>query len=252
MKLFLHLVSLFTALATIWISSGVWAQQFPTRPIQVVVPFAPGGSTDLVGRLIATKLSERFGMSVVVANRPGADGQIAARFVANTVPDGYVIFLGTGDIRIFDELRDLQPIGVVAKGDMLLLVNLSSGVTSVQNLIAQAQGHSVRMAFSSGASELTLRKLEAAAKVEFGRVPFRGPSDAFNALAAGETIGMFASSTFLPQFSDRRVKPLAVAADGRSDLFPNVPTLAQEGINNVVGGQWMGFLAPKGTSLTLL
>ena len=238
------------------------AQDYPNRPIKVVVAFPPGGPTDFVGRLLADKLKDFLGQAVIIENKAGANGAIGASEVARSAPDGYTLFLTTsGAVTItpnlrtdtpYDTLRDFAPITRVVNVDEVLVVRPALGVSSAKDLVAMAMTKPGTLAFAStgvgSPPHLSLELLQASAGVKFVHVPYRGAAPAITDLLGGNVTAMFADApVLLPQIQAGRLKPLAVASTQRNPVLPDVPTLAEEGYANTVCNNWYGLLAPAKT-----
>jgi tripartite-type tricarboxylate transporter receptor subunit TctC len=238
------------------------AQGFPSKPVKLVVPFPPGGPLDVIGRLIAQKLSEAWGQSVVIDNRPGAGGNIGAEVVAKSPPDGYTVVMGALSTHAvnphlfakmpYDPVKDFAPITLVAITPNVLVVNPSLPVVSVKDLIAYAKAHPGQLAFGSGsngsAGHLTGELLKADAGIDMVHVPYKGGAPATQALLAGDTQLMFDNlANAMPQVKAGKVKALAVTTAQRSRLAPELPTMAEAGVPGFDISTWFGLLAPAGT-----
>jgi tripartite-type tricarboxylate transporter receptor subunit TctC len=238
------------------------AQDYPTRPIKVVIAFPAGGPTDFVGRLLADKLKDFLGQPMIIENKAGANGAIGADFVAKSAPDGYTLFLTTsGAVTItpnlradtpYDTLRDFAPISRVVNVNEVLAVRPELGLKSVKDLAAMAKAKPGTLAFAStgvgSPPHLALELLQAAAGVKFVHVPYRGAAPAITDLLGGQVIAMFADAPVLmPQIRGGKLTALAIAAEQRNPVLPDVPTLAEEGYADTVTNNWYGLLAPAKT-----
>ena len=238
------------------------AQDYPTRPIKVVIAFPAGGPTDFVGRLLADKLKDFLGQPVIIENKAGANGAIGADFVAKSAPDGYTLFLTTsGAVTItpnlradtpYDTLRDFAPISRVVNVNEVLAVRPELGAKSAKDLAAMAKAKPGTLAFAStgvgSPPHLALELLQAAAGVKFVHVPYRGAAPAITDLLGGQVIAMFADAPVLmPQIQAGKLKALAIAAEQRNPVLPDVPTLAEAGYADTVTNNWYGLLAPAKT-----
>jgi tripartite-type tricarboxylate transporter receptor subunit TctC len=238
------------------------AQDWPIRPIRVVVAFAAGGTTDFVARLLGDKMRAMLGQSVIIDNKPGANGAIAAESVARSEPDGYTLFFSTvGAIAINPSLRpelpyspsrDFVPVGLVVRNTTVLAVNPGLGVSSAQALAALARREpgAITMAITGvGAiSHLALELFQSAAGVKFRYVPYRGASQALTDLLGGQVNGIFADvPVMLSQIKAGTLLSLGATSAVRSDLLPDVPTLLELGFADTVAENWQGVLAPAGT-----
>jgi tripartite-type tricarboxylate transporter receptor subunit TctC len=238
------------------------AQNYPARPVRMVVPFPPGGSLDIAGRLIARKLTDAWGQSVVVENKPGAGGNIGADFVAKSPPDGYTILLGALSTHAvnpslyakmpYDAAKDFAPITLIAITPNVLVVNAASPVNNVKEFIAYAKANPGKLAFGSGSNGSAGHLAGELFKVETGtdavHVPFKGGAPATQALLAGDTQFMFDNlANAMAQVKAGKLKALAVTTAERSKLVPDLPTMAEAGLSGFDISTWYGFFAPAGT-----
>ncbi|MDB5844405.1 MAG: Tricarboxylate transport protein TctC [Polaromonas sp.] len=247
---------------TAWCVIPATAQEhWPAKPVRLVVPFAPGGSTDVVARMIGQKLSILWGQPVIVENRAGAGGNLGADMVAKSQADGYTLLMASGSITInphiyknmpFDTRKDLAPITNVASGPMLLVVPDRSSVKSVKELIALARETPGALNFGSAGvgSQVHLagENFANAARIEIKHVPYRGEAVAYNDLIAGQIqmmVGNFAAASAL--LGPGRLRALAVTGKQRSVQLPDVPTVAESGMPGFENTGWFGFLAPAST-----
>ncbi|MEP7206264.1 MAG: tripartite tricarboxylate transporter substrate binding protein [Casimicrobiaceae bacterium] len=238
------------------------AQGFPAKPVKLVVPFPPGGPLDVIGRLIAQKLTEAWGQSVVVENRPGAGGNIGADAVAKSPPDGYTVVMGALSTHAvnphlfskmpYDAVKDFAPITLVAVTPNVLVVNPGLPVNSVKELIAYAKANPGKLAFGSGsngsAGHLAGELLKVDTGIDMIHVPFKGGAPATQALLAGDTQIMFDNlANATPHVKAGKLKALAVTTAHRSRLAPDLPTMAEAGVPGFDISTWFGLLAPAGT-----
>ncbi|MBK6601765.1 MAG: tripartite tricarboxylate transporter substrate binding protein [Betaproteobacteria bacterium] len=250
------------SLATLAAVGIAHAQAFPQKPVRLVVPFPPGGPIDTVSRAIAQKLTEAWGQTVVVDNRPGAGGNIGADLVAKAAPDGYTVVMGALSTHAvnpslypkmpYDAAKDFAPISLVAVTPNVLVVNPSLPVATAREFIAYARANPGKLAFGSGsngsAGHLAGELFKVDAGVDMLHVPFKGAAPAMQALLAGDTQLMFdnlASAT--AQVKAGKLKALAVTTARRSKLAPDLPTLAEAGLPGFDISTWFGLLAPAGT-----
>ena len=242
--------------------AGVSLAQYPNRPIKLLIPFPPGGPTDIAGRLIAQKLTEGLGQPVVVENRPGASGTLGAEIVAKAPADGYTLLLGTtGTLASapslipslsYDPTRSFAPISQLTNGVFLVVVNTSLGVNSLQELIALAKAKPGQLAFGSGGNGHPLHiageMFKAAASVDLLHVPYKGTAPALTDLLAGRTQVIFEqSAALLPHIRAGKLKALAVAGPTRLSQLSDVPTSAQAGLPGYEVSAWFALVAPAGT-----
>ncbi len=250
------------ALAAVLVAGGAAAQEFPSRPIRMVVAFSAGGTTDYVARTIADKVRGPLGQTVVVENKPGANGAIGADFVSKAEPDGYTLFFSTaGALAInpsmrrdlpYDPIKGFTPILPVARNTVLFAVNSSLGLTTAQQMIARAKEKpgSITVAITGiGAiSHLAIEMLQHAAQIKLQAVPYRGAGPAIADLIGGQVNAMSAEvPVLMPQIKAGTAKVLAVSAQSRSDVLPDVPTFVELGYPDVVADNWSGVLAPPKT-----
>ena len=238
------------------------AQTYPNRPIRLVVPFAPGGSADLVARVLGQKLNESWGQQVIVENKPGGSGMIGNDFVAKSAPDGYTLTVGTmGPFSVnqtlfekvpYDNVRDFAPITLTGIASHVLVANPSVPVLTVNELIALAKTKPGQLAFASSgngnATHLTFELFKAMAGVDIVHVPYKGGGPAMADLVGGQVSFSFASMpSALPYVQAGRLRAIAVGGAHRSPLFPDVPTVAEAGLPGFVSEDWQGILAPAKT-----
>lgn len=253
------------ALACSWGGSAT-AEEWPARPVRLIVPFAPGGATDVVARMVGQKLSLRWKQPVVIENRAGAGGNLGADLVAKSPADGYTLLLASGSITInphiykrmpFDTWKDLVPITNVASGPMLVVVPDKSPVRNVKDLIALAKSKPGVVNFGSAGVgsqiHLAAENLAYASHIDITHVPYKGESVAYNDLIAGQIdlmVGNFAPASAL--VGPGRLRALAVTGKTRSEQLPNVPTVAESGLPGFENTGWFGLLAPAGTPKPIL
>ncbi|MFC7554641.1 Bug family tripartite tricarboxylate transporter substrate binding protein [Pseudoroseomonas wenyumeiae] len=231
------------------------------KPIRLIVPYPPGGITDLVARRVADAMGQRQGRPVVVDNRPGAGGNLAAEIAARAAPDGdtlYVGFAGTHAMNVslyprlnYDPVRDFTPLGLLIESPLALTVHPSVPANSLAELTAYAKAHPEALAFGSsgngGASHRALELYKADAGVEILHVPYRGAAASNTDLLSGKIQGMFDTLiTAMPNIQSRGVRALAVTGRQRAALLPDVPTMAEAGLDGYLFVTWLGLLAPAG------
>jgi tripartite-type tricarboxylate transporter receptor subunit TctC len=234
---------------------------FPSRPVRIVVAFTAGGPTDVVARLVAQKLADRWGQPVVVENRPGAGGLTGSEFVARAAADGHTLLMATaGNLTVnqhlyrntrFDPVRDFTPIAQTAAVDFVLVAQADATYRNVKELVALARARPGRISSATsgngGAPHLAAALFEAAAGVDLLLVPYKGSAEAVNAVVGGQTdLDFDAASQVLPHVRAGRLRPLAVLGTMRSPLLPEVPTMAEAGVPAYQFGNWFGLVAPAG------
>jgi tripartite-type tricarboxylate transporter receptor subunit TctC len=238
------------------------AQDFPSRPIRMVIAFPAGGPTDFVGRLIADKLKDLLPQPVLIENKPGANGAIGADSVAKAAPDGHTLFLSTvGAIAIlpnmrtdmpYDVLRDFAPITLVVRNTTTLVVRSDSPINSAKDFVAMAKAKNGDLPFAStgvgSTTHLANEMFATAAGFKYIHVPYRGAAPALTDLLGGQVQAMFADvPVLMPQIKAGKIKPLAVASAQRNPMLPDVPTLAETGYPDTASDNWYGLLAPAKT-----
>ncbi len=241
-----------------WVmAQDIW----PNKPVRLVVPFAPGGSTDVIARMLGQQLSLYWGQPVLIENRAGAGGNVGADVVAKSSPDGYTLLFASGSITInpqlyqrmpFDTRKDLVPITNAAQGPMLVVVPDGSPAKSLQDLIAMAKAKPKSVNFGSAGVgsqvHMAAENFADAAGVDITHVPYRGEAPAYTDLMAGQTqmmVGNFATASAL--LGPGRLRALAVTSPQRSPLLPDVPTAAESGLRGFESTGWFGMLAPAAT-----
>lgn len=235
---------------------------WPTRPIRLVVPQAPGGTTDLVARMVAEQMERRLAVPVVVDNKPGANGVIGNDAVKRAVPDGYTLLVATTSTHVmtahvlpglaWDPLRDFAPIANLVYQTKVVLVNASLGVARMQDFVALVRARPGQFNYAStgpgSSSHLDTEWLAAVARLDLVHIPYRGSGQTVNAVSTNEVQVLLASVTSAQAaLATPRVRALAVLADRRSPLLPAVPTLAEAGLPRADVQTWIGVLAPAGT-----
>ncbi len=243
-------------------SGGAVAQDYPIKPIRLIVPFGPGGTTDILSRVIGERLGERFGQQVLIDNRPGAGGNIAAELTARAAPDGYTIFLGsmgTQSINIsiypklaFDPLKDFAPVSLVVNSANLLLVHPSIPANTVKQLIELAKAKPERFSYSTSGSgsfnHMSAELFSLMANIKMVHIPYKSGGQALTAVVSGEADVLFQTiPPTLPFVESRRLKPIAVCTLERHPLFPKLPTANESGLPGFDISTWYGILAPAAT-----
>ncbi len=243
------------------VPSKALAQAYPARSVRLVIPYGPTGLPDALARLLAQRLSDALGQQVVVDNKPGASGIIAAEIAAKSAPDGYTLFLTDNNLyginpAIFPKLpykpeRDFAPVTQAIRGAMFLVVNASLGVNTVQEFVALAKKRGDINFGSPGNAtlhHLGMAQLELLAGLKMTHIPYKGVAQATPALITGDVAVMFAALTSVaPHAKAGKLKILAVGAAQRSPLAPDIPSMTEGGFPAVEAGTSMGIAAPAGT-----
>ena len=244
---------------------GAFAQQYPSKPIRIIVPQSAGGSTDLVARPLAQQLAQTLGASVVVENRPGAGSVIGTDLVAKAAPDGYTLLAVAASVTMspslyklpFDPLRDLAPISQLTSLPNILVVHPSMPIKSVKELIAFVKARPGQLNFGSSGiatgTHLSMELLMYMTGMKMVHIPYKGGSLNVNALIGGETQVNFSTiSTALPHVQSGRLRGLAVSTAKRAAAAPDVPTIAQAGVPGYDYSSWIGLLAPAKTPQAII
>jgi tripartite-type tricarboxylate transporter receptor subunit TctC len=243
---------------------GLWlapAHAFPTKPVRVIVAFTPGGVTDIIARTLMPKLAERWGQPVVVENRPGAGGSLAAQVVARAPADGSTLLVHSSGYSInaalnpalpYDPRRDFVDVAPLASQAQVLVVNPASGMRSVAELIAAAKAKPGEVTYGSAGigsgAHFNAEKFRIAAGIELLHIPYKGGAEAINDTAAGRLAFTFNTITLaLPYIRDGRLLVLGVSSTQRSALLPEVPTIAEAALPGFEFTFWSGVWAPTGT-----
>jgi len=237
------------------------AQSYPAKTVRVLVPWPPGGSNDIVARIVAQKLGEVAGQQFVVDNRGGAAGTIGADLVAKSPPDGYTIMVHSATHVAnphlykklpYDTLKDFIGVAPLSQQVGILVVHPSMPVKSVKDLIAIAKSRPGQVVYGSSGNgsfvHLTMALLNSMAGTKMIHVPYKGGGPAATAIASGEVQAMIATiGAVLSQINQQRVRPVAVTSEKRVDQFPDVPTIAESGVSGYEFTAWVGMFAPAGT-----
>jgi len=250
------------AVAALFVAASVHAQNFPSKPLRIVVPFSAGGPADITTRNIAPRLSELLGQSIIVDNRAGANGTIGADAVVRAAPDGHTLLMTTASVTSinmvtyakppYQTLRDLQPLSPVMTTASLIVLHPSMPTKNLKELTALAKAKPEQIAFGSagngGTLHLGLEMLMDAAKVKITHVAYKGAAPAVSDLVGGQIQGMFVDLPVIsPYVKSGRVKAIAVASDKRSPYFPDIPTTGESGYAGVTMTNYYGLLTTAKT-----
>ena len=246
---------------------SAWADNYPSKPINFIVPYGAGGGADARSRQIAQKMSVILKQPIIVDNKPGAGGNIGTEYIARATPDGYTIGMGNfapmavnktlfGNLR-YDPEADLTPIVLVEKGPLVLVVNPNSPYKTVQDIVAAAKAKPVSLTFSSGgiggSHQLSAELFQQNAGIEMIHVPYKSGSAGLTDLMAGNVTMMFDQMySAMPSIKADKLRPIAITSKKRSPLLPDVPSFAEVGYPKVVVLNWQGLIAPKGTPKAII
>jgi tripartite-type tricarboxylate transporter receptor subunit TctC len=236
------------------------AQQYPVKPIRVILPFAAGGPTDLLGRVVGQKITEAWGQTVVVESRAGANGIVACEFVARSAPDGYTLLIGTNGTHginaslfpklSYDTVNDFAPIGRIGFAPYVLVAHPSLPVRSAKDLIQLAKGAPGQIACASGGSpsQLSCALFKSMAKIDLLMIPYKGNSLAVSSVIGGETSLVFGGlAQSAPQVKAGRLRAIGVTSLRRSPVMKEVPAIAESGLPGYEVSTWYGMFAPAAT-----
>lgn len=246
------------ALAAALLPSGVRAQDYPAKPIRMVVPFAPGGTTDVLARIVAEKLQQVLKQPVVVDSRPGANGMLGGDTFAKAAPDGYTILLKVASAQTlnpslykmpYNPLKDLAPISQVINATVLMVVNSSVPAKTVQEFVALAKAQPGKLNYAYGTSGLQLfvETFKAATGTDIVAVPYKGTSPQLSAVLSGEVAMTMDPFTAIPHIKTGKLHPLAVMSANRFPSLPDVPSIAEAGYPGVELNSWLALYAPGAT-----
>jgi tripartite-type tricarboxylate transporter receptor subunit TctC len=258
MKTFLIAIA---AAALALVAGAAQSQQYPQRPVRIVVPFPPGGGVDTLARIVGQKLSGPLGQSVVIDNRAGATGIIGTDHVAKSAPDGYTILIGTpGPMTIasaagrkisYDPLADFSSITMGVRLTPVLVVSPDAGIANVGDLVARAKGRPGGLTYASGgvgnSQHLAGELFKQAAAIDVVHVPYKGSAPAQTAVMAKEADYFFSDPSALPLVRAGKLRALAVSTEKRSPALPDVPTVSESGVPGYVYFNWYSFTAPAHT-----
>jgi tripartite-type tricarboxylate transporter receptor subunit TctC len=234
---------------------------YPAKPVRMVVPIAAGGGTDIIGRMIAQKLTQAFGQQFVVDNRPGAGGIIGSDAVAKAAPDGYTVLVTPTSHAInpsiyaklpYDTVKDFAPVALLVSATTVFVVHPSLPARTINEVVALAKARPGKLSFGSAGKghlfHLTGELFKTAAKIDIVHVPYKGGAPAITNLVGGEVSLLFETMLALQPFIDaKRVQPVAVASAQRSPLLPGVPTFVESGFPGIVASNWYALFAPAAT-----
>jgi tripartite-type tricarboxylate transporter receptor subunit TctC len=234
---------------------------YPAKPVRIVIPIAPGGGTDIVGRMVAQKLTQAFNQQFIVDNRPGAGGIIGSDAVAKAAPDGYTVLLTPTSHTInpsiyaklpYDTVKDFAPVALLVSVTTVFVAHPSLPARTVAEVVALAKARPGQLSFGSAGNghlfHLTGELFKTAAKIDMVHVPYKGGAPAISSLVSGEVSLLFETMLALQPFIEaKRVRPIAVASAERSPLLPGVPTFVESGFPGIVAANWYAVFAPATT-----
>lgn len=237
------------------------AAGYPERPIQLVVPFPPGGAGDVLGRIIAKRLGQELNQTVIVENRAGAGTILGAQYVAKAAPDGYTLLISSGttftvnpavyDKLPYDPAKDFQPVGMVGRAALIIVANANEPYADVKGLVAAANKAGDKFSYGSfgigTVSHFAGEMFQEAAGTRMTHIPYKGSSPAMTDLIGGQIPILFDTVVAaLPQIKSGKIKPIAVTTAQRSSFLPDVPTVAEAGYADVAMDTWIGIFTPRG------
>lgn len=242
------------------------AQTYPAKPLVMVVPFPPGGPTDLVARVLAQKMSEQMGQTIVIDNKPGANGNIAAAMVSKAAADGYTLLYNTSSITLspalykslsYDVQKNLAPVALTAVVPLALVVNPAVPVNNVREFIAYAKANPGRLSYGSAGNgnvtHLAAFQFAASQGIDATHIPYRGSAPADVDLVAGQIQFMTDTiNSVMPFIKDKKLKLLAMTTAKRVSLFPDTPTLSETVMPGFEAGAWQGLMVPAGTPAAVI
>jgi tripartite-type tricarboxylate transporter receptor subunit TctC len=245
---------------------GAAVAAWPERPVRIVVPYAPGGFTDIIARMVGTKLSEKLGQPVVVENKPGASTMLGAEAVARATPDGYTLLMATTSTLSTNPLlfrkmpykvADFTPVALTGLTPFVLVAHPSVPANDAAGLVTYARANPGKLNFAmlgqGSSTHLVDEMLRSQAKVDILDVPYKGSGPASTDLVAGHVqLNFDAVSTAIPRIRGGQLKGLGITSDKRSPLLPNVPTFKESGLPQMIAYSWYGLLAPAGTPPTVV
>lgn len=243
-------------------AAAVHAQKYPTKPIRVIVAYTPAGTTDILARAVGQKMTEAWGQTVIIDNRPGANGNIGTELTANATPDGYTITMGTAATHSinntlyptlkWDAVKNFAPISLVAEVPNVLVVNNSLPVKSVKELIAYGNANPGKLNHGSpglgSTGHLSAELFKASTGLKMTHIPYKGSAPTLADLVGGQIQVVIDNlPPYLPHIQSGKIRGLAVTTAKRSAAAPNLPTMQEAGVAGYEAGSWFGLLAPAGT-----
>ncbi len=252
----LHFTACLTAAVPLWVIKPVTAQNYPTKPVRLLVPFAPGGGTDTLARMIAQRLTDALGQTVVVDNRPAVDGVVATETAARAAPDGYTLILVSSSHAInpalrkslpYDTLKDFAPITQTAVQQLLLITHMSVPAKTVKELIALLKAEPAKYNYgsSSNATALPMELFKSMSSTQVQHIPYKGTAPMMNDLLGGQIhMGISGAIGAIPHVKSGRLRGLAIGDAKRSATLPDIPTIAESGVPGYQASIWTGLFGP--------
>lgn len=248
-------------LVLFWMMSAAHGQSWPSKPIRLIVPHAPGGVTDVVARMVSQPLADALGQSIVVDNRPGASGLLGTEAAAKAAPDGYTLLMFVDVNTIFpstvkqlnhDPLGSFDPVTIMGRGSHVLVAHPSLGVTNLQELVAYVKAHPRELSYASPGTgspqHLGMEIIRNAYGMDLVHIPYKGGGQAIGDVVGGQVkLGMLGMAPALPHIKSGKLNAIAVTGRSRSVALPQTPTVAESGLSGFETGQWQGVVVPAGT-----
>ena len=267
MTLSIRITALASAFLVATAVTALAQDKYPNKPVRLIVAFPPGGSTDIIARLVAQRLSERLGQQVIIDNRGGAGGTIGTELAARANPDGYTLTMGTTSTHViapaaypkltYDPIKDFAPITLVASTPYLLVLNPGVKASSLKEFVALVKSQPGKLNYASAGTgsttHLAMEMLKSTAGLDIVHVPYNGNGPAGAAVLGGQVQALFGSMpAVLPQAKSGKLRPIAVGTAKRSSALPDVPTVAESGYPGFEVSLWLGFFAPRGTPIEII
>ncbi|MGZ5096335.1 MAG: Bug family tripartite tricarboxylate transporter substrate binding protein [Burkholderiales bacterium] len=267
MTIWIRIIALAGALLAIAAVPAFAQDKYPNKPIRLIVAFPPGGSTDIIARLVAQRLAERLGQQVIIDNRGGAGGTLGTEIAARANPDGYTLTMGTTSTHViapaaypklkYDPIKDFAPITLVASTPYLLVLNPGVKASSLKEFVALVKSQPGKLNYASAGTgsttHLAMEMLKSAAGLDIVHVPYNGNGPAGAAVLGGQVQALFGSMpAVLPLAKSGKLRPIAVGTAKRSSALPDVPTVAESGYPGFEVSLWLGFFAPRGTPIEII